>query len=116
MAIAYLEHRVDRVIVFDIDLHHGNGTQQIAWRLNSLAHKAIIDRQKPSSPRKGSPKKAPLPVLDQPTPILQVFYGSLHDVDSYREWLCRNVPCCSDSSAVFDLCYMYQHAKKWTQH
>jgi hypothetical protein len=24
---AYLEHGIDRVIIFDIDLHHGNGSE-----------------------------------------------------------------------------------------
>lgn len=81
---AHLQHDVDRVIILDIDLHHGNGTQEIAWRLNALAHKAIQDRNKASSPRKGSPKKAVASSLSS-KPILQVFYGSLHDVDSYRE-------------------------------
>lgn len=80
---AHLEHGVDRVIIFDIDLHHGNGTQQIAWRLNALAHNILRNRQKPSSPRKGSPKKQ-VPPSEPLSPVLQIFYGSLHDVDSYR--------------------------------
>jgi histone deacetylase HOS3 len=81
---AHQQYGIERVVIFDIDLHHGNGTQEIAWRLNALAHKTLLARQKPPSPRKGSPKKtaSPLEVL---SPVLQVFYGSVHDIDSYRK-------------------------------
>ncbi|GAA5873089.1 hypothetical protein JCM3774_000337 [Rhodotorula dairenensis] len=67
-AHAHLEHGIDRVIIFDVDLHHGNGTQEIAWRINADAHEILEtrDRQRAaaaqktprSSPRKrGSPRK-----------------------------------------------------------
>ena len=93
--LAHLEHGIDRVVIFDIDLHHGNGTQQIVWRLNELAHKAIQDKAKKlSSPRKGSPKKGPS-LLDEDgnsKPPLQLYYGSLHDVNSYRKLFTLLVP------------------------
>ena len=92
-AAAYLEHGVDKVVILDIDLHHGNGTQEIVWRLNALAHKQsqALAAKKNASPRKGSPKKPTVPP-EEPRPPLQLFYGSLHDVNSYREPVCL---CCS---------------------
>ncbi|KAG9013540.1 hypothetical protein FRB94_002134 [Tulasnella sp. JGI-2019a] len=63
-AHAYLQHGVDRVVVLDIDLHHGNGTQKLAWRINK-------ETQRKDS--EGSPEKRGL----------KIFYGSLHDVLSY---------------------------------
>ncbi|GAA5980834.1 hypothetical protein JCM10908_003885 [Rhodotorula pacifica] len=69
-AHAHLEHGVDRVVIFDIDLHHGNGTQEIAWRINAEAHDILEARERErqrqaamqtktprSSPRKSSPRK-----------------------------------------------------------
>jgi histone deacetylase HOS3 len=74
------------VVILDIDLHHGNGTQEIVWRLNALAHKQLqaLAAKKNASPRKGSPKKPTIPP-EEPRPPLQIFYGSLHDVNSYRK-------------------------------
>ena len=66
------------MIIFDIDLHHGDGTQQIAWEINAAVN-ARRENEKARSPRKGSPKKS------QPTkPDLQILYTSLHDIQSYR--------------------------------
>ncbi len=38
-AHGYLSHSIDRVVIFDIDLHHGNGTQNLAWRINADANR-----------------------------------------------------------------------------
>lgn len=76
---AHLRHGIERVVILDIDLHHGNGTQDIVWRINQEANRALAAMS--SSPRKGSPKKAGPPPRN-----LQIFYGSLHDIFSYREF------------------------------
>ncbi|GAA6032029.1 hypothetical protein JCM8097_003395 [Rhodosporidiobolus ruineniae] len=92
-AHAYLDHGINRVAIFDIDLHHGNGTQELVYRINAEARRILLERKQKrdesktpsSSPRKGnSPRKAatPLPPVDEPAP-LRIFYGSLHDIWSY---------------------------------
>uniref|UniRef100_A0A0K3C9Q7 FGENESH: predicted gene_2.402 protein n=1 Tax=Rhodotorula toruloides TaxID=5286 RepID=A0A0K3C9Q7_RHOTO len=90
-AHAHLKHGINRVVILDIDLHHGNGTQEVAWLMNAEANRILTERRAktPSaSPRKGtgsSPKKtqAPLPApTAQPRP-LQIMYASLHDIWSY---------------------------------
>ncbi|KAG8862471.1 hypothetical protein FRB96_001542 [Tulasnella sp. 330] len=63
-AHAHLQHNVDRVIILDIDLHHGNGTQKLAWRINEETRRTELEG---STERRG----------------LKIFYGSLHDVLSY---------------------------------
>lgn len=75
---------MNRILIFDIDLHHGNGTQEIVWRLNAAAHKIEQSMNKQASPKKGSPKKALVPP-EVPENPLKLFYGSLHDVNSYRK-------------------------------
>ncbi|KAI0083189.1 histone deacetylase domain-containing protein [Irpex rosettiformis] len=50
---AYCVHNVQRIIIFDYDLHHGNGTQAIIRDLTKHA--------------------------DRPS----IFYGSIHDLNSY---------------------------------
>jgi len=54
-AIAW--HQVSRVVIFDIDLHHGNGTQKFVQLVNSISHGGDA--------------------------TLRVFYGSLHDIRSF---------------------------------
>ncbi|GAA5969107.1 hypothetical protein JCM11641_007472 [Rhodosporidiobolus odoratus] len=90
-AHAYFKHGINRVVVLDIDLHHGNGTQEIAWKINEEAHRILGERQeklRARTPQKGgSPKKpaAALPAAVQasePDP-LRIMYGSLHDIWSY---------------------------------
>ncbi|BGP21441.1 histone deacetylase [Rhodotorula toruloides] len=90
-AHAHLKHGISRVVILDIDLHHGNGTQEIAWRINAEANRILTERRAktPStSPRKAvgsSPKKTavPLPPPTTPPPPLQIMYASLHDIWSY---------------------------------
>ncbi|KAK4057630.1 histone deacetylase [Microbotryomycetes sp. JL221] len=83
-AHAHQKHGINRVIILDIDLHHGNGTQDIAWRINSEANRTLLDFQA-SSPRKVSPKKGSTVPSgpSNPPEKLQIFYGSLHDIYSY---------------------------------
>ncbi|KAK4055262.1 histone deacetylase [Microbotryomycetes sp. JL201] len=80
-AHAHQKHGVTRVVIFDIDLHHGNGTQEIAWRINAEANDALLKMS--ATPRKTSPKKAGSDHLQTVPQSLQVFYGSLHDIYSY---------------------------------
>ncbi|GAA5956081.1 hypothetical protein JCM21900_002588 [Sporobolomyces salmonicolor] len=87
-AHAHLKHGINRVIILDIDLHHGNGTQDIVWRLNAEAHRLLSAHEaahsKSSSPRKGLSKKQQPGKEDEERPRpLQIMYGSLHDIWSY---------------------------------
>jgi histone deacetylase HOS3 len=70
LPLAYLEHDIDRAIILDIDLHHGNGTQDIALRLNSDTYheELLVEGGKPA-PANG--KRG-----------MKVFYGSVHDIVS----------------------------------
>lgn len=65
-AHAFLQHNINRIIIFDIDLHHGNGTQKIAWSLNSAAQRASL------MPPESGVGLGP-----------QIYYSSLHDILSY---------------------------------
>ncbi|KIL66821.1 hypothetical protein M378DRAFT_160323 [Amanita muscaria Koide BX008] len=62
-AHAHLQHGVQRIVILDIDLHHGNGTQSIVWQANEETYRQTLE---------GNPKLGP-----------QIFYGSIHDVLSY---------------------------------
>ncbi|KAH9891788.1 Arginase/deacetylase [Cubamyces lactineus] len=67
-AHAHLQHGIKRVVIFDIDLHHGNGTQSIAWSINEETYRQKLEMEH------GAPASKP---------GLQVYYGSLHDILSY---------------------------------
>ncbi|KAI0079527.1 Arginase/deacetylase [Panus rudis PR-1116 ss-1] len=67
-AHAHLKYQINRVVIFDIDLHHGNGTQAIAWQINEETYRNKIEAEHGSQSAKPGP---------------QVFYGSIHDVLSY---------------------------------
>ena len=107
-AHAYYTHGIDRVIVLDIDLHHGNGTQALAWRINAAAAAADSDRdarlaaargRSPRTPHRGvgaatrsatraENARAPLEQLEEDEKLagrraLRMFYGSLHDIESF---------------------------------
>ncbi|GAA5922109.1 histone deacetylase [Sporobolomyces koalae] len=82
-AHAHLEHGINRVLIIDIDLHHGNGTQEIVWNLNERANDLLVAHQEStqnsaSARRRRSGTKEPEP----PRP-LQLMYSSIHDVLSY---------------------------------
>ncbi|CDO69860.1 hypothetical protein BN946_scf184884.g19 [Trametes cinnabarina] len=67
-AHAHFKHGINRVVMFDIDLHHGNGTQSIAWSINEETYRKQLEVEH------GAPAGKP---------GLQVFYGSIHDILSY---------------------------------
>ncbi|KAJ7133431.1 histone deacetylase domain-containing protein [Mycena epipterygia] len=67
-AHAHLQHGIDRIVIFDIDLHHGNGTQAIAWQINEETYRQTLEAEAGAPPSKKGP---------------QVYYGSIHDILSY---------------------------------
>ncbi|KAF8891918.1 histone deacetylase domain-containing protein [Gymnopilus junonius] len=67
-AHAHLQHGIKRIVIFDIDLHHGNGTQSIVWQINEETYRQTLESEG------GSPNQATGP---------KVYYGSLHDILSY---------------------------------
>jgi histone deacetylase HOS3 len=40
---AHLAHKVTRAVIFDIDLHHGNGTQALAWQINEESYRQALE-------------------------------------------------------------------------
>ncbi|EGF98808.1 uncharacterized protein MELLADRAFT_118439 [Melampsora larici-populina 98AG31] len=60
---AHLNYAIDRICIVDIDLHHGNGSQQIVWEINQ--------RSQESSNSSNSKR------------TLKISYSSLHDINSY---------------------------------
>lgn len=78
-AHAHLQHGVDKVVILDVDLHHGNGTQDIAWRINEAANNELAQAAAMSN---SSPSKARSPHKQRasqsgPRP-LRIHYASLH--------------------------------------
>ncbi|KAJ1303604.1 hypothetical protein OPQ81_011787 [Rhizoctonia solani] len=71
-AHAYQVHGITRVVIFDIDLHHGNGTQSITWKLNAETHRKQLETN----------ARREAGILDDPEG-LQIYYGSIHDILSY---------------------------------
>ncbi|KIM41004.1 hypothetical protein M413DRAFT_445766 [Hebeloma cylindrosporum] len=67
-AHAHLQHGIQRVVIFDIDLHHGNGTQSIAWQINEETYRQALETEGGASTSKIGPK---------------IYYGSIHDILSY---------------------------------
>ncbi|KAI0055135.1 histone deacetylase complex protein [Artomyces pyxidatus] len=67
-AHAHLKHGIKRVVVFDIDLHHGNGTQSIVWQINEETYRTKLENEAGAPPNKAG---------------LQMYYGSVHDILSY---------------------------------
>ncbi|WFD34099.1 histone deacetylase [Malassezia cuniculi] len=90
-AHAHSVHGIDRVIVLDIDLHHGNGTQALAWRINSEAAGVDADRaSRLAAARREARGRRKLTfeqlVADEQIAgprALRMFYGSVHDIESY---------------------------------
>lgn len=58
-------HGLTHAVILDIDLHHGDGSQAIAWHLSDLL----------SNP--------PSAKFTPPSPVPKVAYFSLHDINSY---------------------------------
>ncbi|KAF9643925.1 histone deacetylase complex protein [Thelephora ganbajun] len=69
-AHAHLTHKIRKVVIFDIDLHHGNGTQAIAWGVNEEYYRKLLQ----------SESRSPDQVVETG---LQIYYGSLHDILSF---------------------------------
>lgn len=67
-AHAHLQHGINRIVIVDIDLHHGNGTQSIVWQINEETHRKVLEQNG------GGPPSSPGP---------QIYYGSTHDILSY---------------------------------
>ncbi|PPR03751.1 hypothetical protein CVT26_005791 [Gymnopilus dilepis] len=67
-AHAHLQHGIKRIVIFDIDLHHGNGTQSIVWQINEETYRQTLESEG------GGPNQATGP---------QIYYGSIHDILSY---------------------------------
>ncbi|KAH8113234.1 Arginase/deacetylase [Phellopilus nigrolimitatus] len=67
-AHAHLKHGIKKVVIFDIDLHHGNGTQSLVWQINEETYRQKLEGEA------GSPLTKP---------GLEIFYGSIHDILSY---------------------------------
>ncbi|KAJ7342711.1 Arginase/deacetylase [Mycena albidolilacea] len=67
-AHAHLQHGIDRIVIFDIDLHHGNGTQSIVWQMNEETYRQKLESEGGAPISKQGP---------------QVYYGSIHDILSY---------------------------------
>ncbi|KXN84336.1 Histone deacetylase HOS3 [Leucoagaricus sp. SymC.cos] len=66
---AHLKYDINRVVIFDIDLHHGNGTQAIAWSINEETYRQTLEVEGGApQPNKLGPK---------------IYYGSIHDILSY---------------------------------
>ncbi|OWZ60972.1 hypothetical protein AYX14_07033, partial [Cryptococcus neoformans] len=71
----YLQHDIDRAIIIDFDLHHGNGTQALVMPLNAASYADDIQV------KAGKP-----PVIGQGGRRRRgwkAFYGSVHDIYSY---------------------------------
>ncbi|KAF8215203.1 histone deacetylase complex protein [Mycena galopus ATCC 62051] len=67
-AHAHIQHGINRIVILDIDLHHGNGTQSIVWQMNEETYRQALESEA------GAPSLNPGP---------QVYYGSIHDILSY---------------------------------
>ncbi|GLB41101.1 putative histone deacetylase [Lyophyllum shimeji] len=68
VAHAHLKHGINRVVILDIDLHHGNGTQALVWHINEETHRQKLTAEAGAPPERTG---------------LRVYYGSLHDILSY---------------------------------
>ncbi|WVQ63278.1 uncharacterized protein L199_001429 [Kwoniella botswanensis] len=73
---AYLQHDIDRAIIIDFDLHHGNGTQALVMPLNAAAHAEDLQvkagKPQTMTGRDGRKRRG-----------WKGFYGSVHDIYSY---------------------------------
>lgn len=67
-AHAHLKHGIKRVVILDIDLHHGNGTQSLIWQINEETYRQTLEHAY---------------AKNDASPGLQVYYGSLHDILSF---------------------------------
>lgn len=72
--LGYLQHDIDRAIIIDFDLHHGNGTQALVMPLNaaSYADDIQVKAGKPPIIGQGGRRRRGW----------KGFYGSVHDIVS----------------------------------
>ncbi|KAN0064362.1 histone deacetylase [Thecaphora frezii] len=109
-AHGYLYHKIDRVVIFDIDLHHGNGTQALAWRINADSQRHDLDREAQLAElrasaiernrfalklgprgRSGAAAAAAASAMVDEEALsaqvaprgLRIFYSSIHDIESF---------------------------------
>ncbi|KAF8349605.1 Arginase/deacetylase [Amanita rubescens] len=67
-AHAHQKYGVQRIVIFDIDLHHGNGTQSIIWQINEETYRQTLEKEAGGIVSKTGP---------------QIYYGSIHDILSF---------------------------------
>lgn len=75
-SLAYLEHDIDRAIIIDFDLHHGNGTQALVMPLNAAANLEDLAMA-------GGKPRSTMMGRNGPRRGWKGFYGSVHDIYSY---------------------------------
>ncbi|KAE9400423.1 Arginase/deacetylase [Gymnopus androsaceus JB14] len=75
-AHAHLKHGIHRVVIFDVDLHHGNGTQSLVWDINEETQRQKLEAEARAE-AEGSSSSI------KHVPGLQIFYSSIHDILSY---------------------------------
>jgi hypothetical protein len=80
---AHLKHKVNRVVVFDIDLHHGNGTQSIVWNINEEAYRAETEAEACDQDEREASESPEKPDAIKSPQKLKAYYGSIHDVMSF---------------------------------
>lgn len=68
ISYAHSQYNIARAVILDFDLHHGDGSQAIAWAINETTNKQSASR---------SPRRPPV------SPGLQIGYFSLHDIYSF---------------------------------
>lgn len=69
IAYAHRKYGINRAVILDFDLHHGDGSQAIAWNLNE---RTKLSHNTSRSPRHGSEPRD-----------LRIGYYSLHDIYSF---------------------------------
>lgn len=81
-AHAHLNHDIERIVIMDLDLHHGNGTQSLAWRINEESFRRNLEDKAKEEAVKGSEETNGKGKEKEKKP-LEIFYSSLHDIESY---------------------------------
>ena len=112
IAIQYAaeKHGITHAVVLDFDLHHGDGTQDICWKLSGLEddddnEEAISD---PAIDISG--KKSP--------PLSKIGYFSIHDINSFPTETgyatATNIKNASVCVMAHDVCVWNVHLEKYT--
>ena len=69
IAYAHRTYGITRAVILDFDLHHGDGSQAIAWTINNRTNQLQSAFRSPRHP--------------SVTPGLRIGYFSLHDINSF---------------------------------